>query len=142
MIAATAKFQFYWTRKKKSKIPQEQLNKCQSNKWGTCFPKAFWCINCKIIYSSTTTTLSSFGGKTPTTQINQKATFQHVNFYNLSKTKCPSINRKLTCMNQLENVLFFLLNVPVSLFSTFNITFQPSEANRDRSTFKAECICL
>lgn len=137
MIAVTAKFQFYWTRKKKSKNPQEQLNKCQSNKWGTCFPKAFWCINCKIIYSSTTTTLSSFGGKTPTTQINQKAAFQHVNFYNLSKTKCPSINRKLTCMNQLENVLFFC-----SHLSTFNITFQPSEANRDRSTFKAECICL
>lgn len=85
----------------------------------------------------------SFGGKKPSkTQINQKAIFQYVKFllfYNLSKTRFLSINCKQR------------LHVPAcicSLFahhlslSTFNITLQPFEANRDKSTCKAECICL
>lgn len=137
---------FYWTRetKKTTTHRSNQQIKCQSNKRGLCFPKALWSIHCKIIYSSTTTTLSPLGGKKPSkTQINQKAIFQYVKFllfYNLSiKNKIP-INQLQTKMH-VPACICSLFAHYLSL-STFNITLQPFEANRDKSTCKAECICL
>lgn len=86
----------------------------------------------------------SFGGKKPSkTQINQKAIFQYVKFllfYNLSiKNKIP-INQLQTKMH-VPACICSLFAHYLSL-STFNITLQPFEANRDKSTCKAECICL
>lgn len=85
----------------------------------------------------------SFGGKKPSkTQINQKAIFQYVKFFTflqLIKNKIP-INQLQTKMH-VPACICSLFAHYLSL-STFNITLQPFEANRDKSTCKAECICL
>lgn len=106
------------------------------------FSKLFGLFTAKLFIHQQQQPFLLWGKKPSKTQINQKAIFQYVKFFTflqLIKSKIP--------INQLQTKM----HVPACIcslfahylsFSTFNITLQPFEANRDKSTCKAECICL
>lgn len=106
------------------------------------FPKLFGVFTAKLFIHQQQQPFLLWGKKPSKTQINQKAIFQYVKFFTflqLIKNKIP-INQLQTKMH-VPACICSLFAHYLSL-STFNITLQPFEANRDKSTCKAESICL